>query len=281
MTNLRKFTKTSSILLAFCLLLGACGTPKNIVYMQEAEGVMTTDKSGLIRLQPYDKVSILVNVNNPELTNSLNLPYVTRQLGQTVETNLTSRVNSSYNQSQGLSAYTVDSNGDIDFPMIGKVHVVGLTRQEVAETIKAKLMTKEEIKNPIVSVEFVNMVISVLGEVNKAGRMTIDRDEITILDAIAAAGDLTITGRRENVLVTRYENGTYKAYRVDLTNAKSLFESPVFYLKQNDQIYVEPNNMRARQSTVNGNNVVSTSFWISLTSLLTSISTAIGVYVRK
>ena len=117
-----------------------------------------------------------------------------------------------------------------------------------------------------------NLAISVLGEVGKPGRYNIDRDKITLLDAISMAGDLTIYGKRDNVYVMRNEGGKQTSYQVNLLSAQDVYSSPAYYLQQNDVIYVEPNSVRARQSTVNGNNVRSTSFWISLASLLTTIT---------
>ena len=131
------------------------------------------------------------------------------------------------------------------------------------------------INDPVVTVEFSNLYISVLGEVNNPGRYGIDRDKITLLDAIGMAGDLTIYGKRQNVVVMREEEGKQLFYRVDLTSVDDLYSSPVYYLQQKDVVYVEPNETRARQSTVNGNNVRSTSFWVSIASLLTSVAVLI------
>lgn len=133
------------------------------------------------------------------------------------------------------------------------------------------------MKDAVVIVEFLNMGVSVIGEVNRPGHFSIDRDHLTLLDALSMAGDLTIYGKRENVLVVRQENGGETCYRVNLCDARSLQASPAYYLKQNDIVYVEPNAMRARQSTVNGNNLRSTSFWMSLASLLTTL----GVLIFK
>lgn len=116
-----------------------------------------------------------------------------------------------------------------------------------------------------------NLSVDVMGEVNRPGRYNIDKDHLTILDALSQAGDLTIHGKREKVLVLRTEEGKQRVYGINLCSADHLYSSPVYYLQQNDVVYVEPNDTKARQSTVNGNNIRSTSFWISLASLLTSI----------
>ena len=120
-----------------------------------------------------------------------------------------------------------------------------------------------------------NLTGSVMGEVNSPGRYSIDKDKMSILEVLSMAGDLTIYGRRDNVLVLRQEEGEQKVYAVNLASADQLYTSPAYYLQQNDVVYVEPNDTKARQSTVNGNNVRSTSFWLSLASLLTTIAVLI------
>ena len=175
------------------------------------------------------------------------------------------------NAQTGVSGYTVDSDGYIDFPVLGKILVAGLTREEAEETIKEELLDSRQIKDPVVIIEFMNLGFSILGEVNKPGRYKIDRDRFTVLDAIGLAGDLTINGRRDNVLLVRHDGSKDHTYTMNLMDARKLYASPAFYIQQGDVIYVTPNDKRIRESTVNANNVRSTSFWISLTSLLTSV----------
>lgn len=248
------------------IVLSSCGSSKKVVYFQDlkpGETEITLPPVQAITVQPEDKISIIVNSRDPQLTNLFNLPYVSKQLGST------SQFGNGNNQ--GISGYTVDAGGYIDFPVLGKVHVAGLKREEIAEHIKNELVTKNLVKDPVVTVEFMNLCVSVMGEVNNPGRFAIDRDRITILDALSMAGDLTIYGNRQKVLVLRQENGQQRVYGVNLTSGEHVYTSPAYYLQQNDVVYVEPNSVRSRQSTVNGNNVRSTSFWISLASLLTSI----------
>ena len=140
------------------------------------------------------------------------------------------------------------------------------------EYIKNELIKENLVKDPVVTVEFANLCISVLGEVNSPGRFSIDRDRLTILDALSMAGDLTIYGNRSKVMVLRQEGDVQRVYGLNLTSGEHIYTSPAYYLQQNDVVYVEPNAVKARQSTVNGNNVRSTSFWISLASLLTSVA---------
>ena len=251
------------------LMLGSCGTPKQVVYFQDlkpGETEIKLPEVKAITVRPEDKISIIVNSRDPQLTDLFNLPYVSRQLGQSLRTN---GVTASSNQ--GVSAYTVDAEGKIDFPVLGKIYVAGMKREEIAECIKSELIKGNLVKGPVVTVEFANLCISVLGEVNSPGRFSIDRDRLTILDALSMAGDLTIYGNRSKVMVLRQEGNTQRVYGVNLTSGNHVYTSPAYYLQQNDVVYVEPNAVKARQSTVNGNNVRSTSFWISLASLLTSI----------
>lgn len=261
------------ILSLAALLATACSAPK-IAYLEDINSGQTVQIANVknIRILPDDKISVLVNSRDPLLSNLFNLPYVTRQLGA---------IDNRSSYSQGLSGYTVDTEGNIDFPVLGKVHVAGLTRSEIAAKIKGELEGQNLVKDPVVTVEFLNLTVSVLGEVQRPGRFSIDKDRVTILDAISMAGDLTIQGKRENVLVQRDVDGKTTLYRVDLTKGSELYASPVFYLQQNDVVYVEPNAMKARQATVNGNNVRSTAFWFSLVSVLTSIATTVTVIVTK
>lgn len=266
------FMRKKNLYQLFCLaalcLLAACSTSREVVYFQDlrpGESEQKIDASYELRLRPKDKISIIVNSRDPQLTNLFNLPYVSRQLGQTSAVGIVSNT-------QGISAYTLDNEGCIDFPVLGRLKLAGKTREEVAAYIKEELVSQNLVKDPVVTVEFVNLSISVLGEVNKPGRYLIERDKPTLLDALSMAGDLTIYGKRDKVLVLRSEEGVQRVYGVDLRSASYLYSSPVYYLQQNDVIYVEPNEVKSRQSTVNGNNVRSTSFWISLASLLTSIA---------
>ena len=261
------------LLLAGMFLLSSCGASKEVLYFQDLEpgkSEIMVSEVRAITVRPEDKISIIVNSRDPKLTDLFNLPYVSRQLGQSSRTY-------TVGSSQGVSGYTVDANGDIDFPVLGKVHVAGKKREEIASLIKHELVSKNLVKDPVVTVEFLNLYISVMGEVNNPGQFSIDRDRLTVLDALSMAGDLTIYGNRSNVMVLRQEGDVQRVYGINLTSGEHVYTSPAYYLQQNDVVYVEPNNMKARQSTVNGNNVRSTSFWISLASLLTSM----GVLIFK
>ena len=245
-------------------MLFSCSAPR-LAYFQDSENdqILELANTEKIHLKPQDKISIVVNSRDPELADLFNLPIVTHRVG-------TSSL--SAGGSQQVSNYTIDANGDIDFPILGTVHVAGLTREEVAAKIKGELTGQSLVNDAVVIVEFANISFSVLGEVRNPGRFNIDRDDLTLLQALGAAGDLTIYGVRENVLVQRTEGNKVKNYRIDLTSMDSAIKSPGFQIQQNDVIYVSPNDKRRRESTVNGNNVLSTSFWISMTTLAVTVA---------
>lgn len=265
-------------LAAVLLLLASCSTPKGITYFQDLSSVdgQRIDGAKEITVRPKDKVSIIVNCKSPELTALFNLPYVTQRLGE----NSRSTIASGYSQGY-ISGYTVDDRGYIDFPVLGEISVAGMTRDQIASEIKRELNEQGQASDAVVTVDFMNLYYQVLGEVAKPGRYAIDKDAVTILDAIGTAGDLTIYGKRENVRVLRNENGKAKTYEVNLCSAADLISSPAYYIQQNDVIYVDPNDVRARQSTVNGNNVRSTSFWISLTSLAATVTNTVVLLLTR
>lgn len=260
------------------VIVTGCSTPKNITYFEDFQ--TTTQIESLarrqIKVQPDDKLQIIVSSKDPQLASIFNKPSVTTRLGQ--GSTIYNGIQTTYYNGQGnegLADYSVDSEGNIDFPVLGELHVAGMTRSELAGFIKGELVGKNLIKDPVVTVEFVDTGVSVLGEVSKPGRYLTNRDEITVLDAIAMAGDLTIQGKRNNVRVVRREGDATKVYVVDLTNGKDLFNNPAYYLQQDDVVYIEPNDIRKRETTVNGNTALSAGFWMSVVSVLTSVAVLI------
>lgn len=252
--------------------VSGCATPKNIVYLQDAADATIVQHipAQPIRLKPMDQISIIVNSREPEITAMFNLPYFTRRLGETQS--LTSGSTNMSQSATNISGYTVDSDGCIDFPVLGRLKIAGMTRAEVCDFIKQQIIASEQAKDPVVTVEFMNLGFSVLGEVARPGRFRIDRDQFTIFDALALSGDLTINGERENVTLVRHGETGDEIHKFDFTSVESVYSSPAFYIQQDDTIYVTPNDKRRRDSTVNGNNVRSSSFWISLASLATSVA---------
>ena len=259
-------------------IFSSCSVPKDITYMQDFNETVILEnlEHRSIRVQPEDKLQIVVHSKDPALAALFNLPIITNTSRNMTSTSGTGSNSRQYNSAEGMSAYTVSPQGTIDFPILGILKIGGMTRDEVAGFIKGELIGRNLIKDPTVTVEFLNTGISVMGEVNRPGRYDMNRDNITILEAISLAGDLSLQGKRENVKVVREDSdGKLLVYNIDLTNGKQMLESPAYFLKQNDIIYVEPNDFRKRQTTVNGNTALSASFWISVASLLTSVAVLI------
>ena len=269
------YVKTLLVVSLICLL-GSCAAPKNVAYFQNAEDIrgMSLQKEQPVRLRPKDKINILVSSADPMLVSQFNLTAATsnmRSLGSTTAPQ-TTLGNTSGNSSAQLLAYTVDEQGDINFPVLGKVAVKGRTRQEVAEYIRLRLIERDLVRDPIVTVEYVNLSVNILGEVNRPGRIEITKDYFTIVDAIAQAGDLTIVGQRENVMVHREVDGEDYTYFINLCDRQEMLNSPAYYLQQNDVVYVTPTPKRRREARTSGNIFNQPAFWISLASLLTTIS---------
>ena len=241
-------------------LLSSCNTSKEIIYFQDVQvnnpEAVAPPKD--ITVQPKDQISIVVSSKDPELAALFNL---TR--GSTGQ-------NSGGNSGGEASGYTLDDKGAIDFPVLGSLTVADMTRSQIAALVKQRLKEENLVNDPVVTVEFMNLSFSVLGEVKTPGKYSISKDYITLLEAISMAGDLTIYGKRDAIFVIREEKGERVTHWVDLRSC-DLFKSPVYYLKQNDVVYVQPNKVRAGQSTLNENSVKSVGLWISIGSFLTSL----------
>lgn len=273
--TIRKFMAVAFILVASMWMI-SCSTPKDVTYFQDAESLnnMAMQAEQQFRLKPEDKINIVVNSSNPMLAQQFTLTTTNSRnvLGSSVSPKTTA--GGSVGNTQ-MIAYTVDEQGTIDFPVLGKISVGGKTRHEVAEYIQDRLIARELVSDPIVTVEYVNMGVNVLGEVNKAGHIDITKDHFTIIDALAYAGDMTITANRRNVLVTRQEEGANQVYQLDMTNMQEVLNSPAYYLQQNDLVYVSPNNKRKREARASGNTFNTPAIWISIASLLTTITALI------
>ena len=265
--NIMRTTSLLSTLCAAILMLASCGTVKDIAYFQnkmvnEPEAI---DKHAGIVIQPKDMLSIVVSSRNPELVAMFNLPVVSYQAGSEVV---------SGGGQQRLLGYVVDNNGQIDFPILGVIDVAGLTRWELSELIKNRLLKDGLLTDAVVTVEFMNFKVSVIGEVNNPGTFSIEGDKVTVLQAISLARDLTIFGERENVTVIRERNGERTMYEINLCDV-SMFNSPAYYLQQNDVVYVQPSKVKARQSTTDDKALRMTSIFVSGGSLVVSLASLI------
>ena len=220
-----------------------------------------------LRIAPDDMLSITVSSVVPDAAAPYNLPAVS--YSEPGKSELTIVPN--------LQVYTVSRDGDIYFPTVGRIHVEGMTRNELAKYIEDKI--RPELEDPFVLVQFMNFKVVVLGEVKNPGQIPVQTERVSILDAIGAAGDLTVYGERENVLLIREENGKRIYHRFNLSDV-SIFESPYFYLRQNDVVYVMPNKAQQKNSNYNQFSqyrisIVSTV--VSAVSVLTSLAIALVI----
>ena len=247
------------LVVCMAVFFTACTSTKKIIYLQDVVPLkqQEIEQKYEVIIHGDDLLAIMVNSRDPELALPFNMPMVSYQLG------------SNTGGQQRVLGYLVDTNGNIDFPILGEIHVEGLTRMQLTELIKNKLIEGDLIKDPIVTVQFLNFKISVMGEVGRPGSFTISGDRITLLEALSMAGDLTIYGRRDRVGVIRENNGKRTILFHDLRSA-DIFNSPCYYLQQNDIVYVEPNKAKSGQSSINQNNSIGV--WVSVISLLTTIA---------
>jgi polysaccharide export outer membrane protein len=242
---------TIYILFVF-FLLASCASKENIVYLQNNNSNSGSTEYEPI-IQPDDVLSIIVSSENPEVAAPYNLKSVAVQNATEIIP-----VNDAF------QAYIVDNNGAIQFPMLGSVVLGGLTKTEAVDKLKSIL--KDHVKDAIINMRILNFKVSVLGEVARPGTFNIKSERITLLEALSMAGDLTVYGKRKNIMVIRENKGVKTTQRIDLTNTDFL-NSPYYYLAQNDVVYVEPNKTKVNSSVVGPNLTVA----ISAVSLLVTI----------
>lgn len=248
------------ILLVAILFMG-CNAQQRVLYIQDVESGAEIEipENFQIRIKPLDQLTIVVNSKNPELALPFNSASTYTGLSKGVSSAVTST---------SLQVFTVDDNGYITLPIIGQVKCDGMTRAELQSEIEKKIIESNYIADPQVNVRFANLQISVLGEVTRPGRYDIKNDKVTLFDALAMAGDMTIYGNRENVAVIREIDGKNIITKLDIRSSE-IFSSPCFYLEQNDIVLVSPNKYRAASAEINQNR----SFWISLASTGISFAT--------
>jgi polysaccharide export outer membrane protein len=223
-----------------CFIITGCDVSKRIVYFQnDIPKTLGTDSYSPI-LRKDDLLSILVIGQDAEASKPFNLPMVEQR-----------SMGGYYQGVSSQNGYLIDANGIIDFPVIGALKLEGLNKQEAIDFIKSKLLNY--LNNPTVIIRILNYKVTVLGEVKTPGTFTIPNDRVTLLDAIGIAGDLLITGSRTDVLVLREQKGEMIEYRIDLTQSDVL-NSPVFYLQQNDVVYVAPNRAKQNSSVISYGN---------------------------
>ncbi len=231
-----KFCPNKLLLLLLPLLLFSCGSKKDILYLQGIDKNKSYDAATVYEpvLQPDDLLSIIVSTESQEIAAPFNLP----------------EIQSTDSDYRGLKTYLIDNAGYIDFPILGKVKLGGLTRTEANN--KMVVAVSEYVQKPIIDLRIVNYKISVLGEVNKPGSYNIVGERVTLLEALSLGGDMTIYGKRDNLLVIREKDGKKTYNRIDITQSDFL-NSPFYYLSQNDVVYVEPNKTRVNSSVIGPN----------------------------
>ncbi len=259
MLNFLSLKKTIPFL--FVLLIFSCKSREEVVYYQNIDAMAKAEQSNSyeIKIQPDDLLLIIVSADDPETAIPFNLSSVS----------VPSANNMMNTRGQEtIQSYLVDANGVIDFPVLGKLKLSGLTRSEVLQLFRDKI--SKYIKNPIINLRIMNFKVSVQGEVTLPGTYNVPSERITLIEAISMAKDLTIYGKRDNILIIREINGVKSYNRVDITKA-DFINSPFYYLAQNDVVYVEPNKTRINGGAVGTN----TGVIISVSSLLITVITLI------
>lgn len=258
--KLSVFIKTIC-LFSFLFLLFSCASRKDIVYYQNIDSMAAQQNANSyeVKIQPDDLLMIIVSAEDPEIAIPFNLSTITTQNNSNLQVATGQHT---------IQSYLVDRDGNIEFPVLGKLHLGGLTRTEVLNTLKKKI--EVYIKNPIINIRIMNFKISLQGEVNIPGTYTVTSERVTLIEALSMAKDLTIYGRRDNILIIREIDGIKSYNRVDITKS-DFINSPFYYLTQNDVVYIEPNRTKVNASAVGPN----TSVIISAISILISLSVLI------
>lgn len=265
----------ASLLVISLFVLAGCTSIKNIPYLQNADVVDLTASRMLYdaKIMPKDELTIYVNTTDPDASRSFNL-YSDGQRSNTQTTSSSGRRSNGQAYSIG---YLVDNNGDINFPVLGRLHVAGMTKSECQDMLASRIkMYLAATENPVVTVQMSSYHVTVLGEVGHPSVIPVTTEKMNVLEAIANAGDLTIYGHRENVMLIREDSrGQKSVHRINLNDA-SLMNSPYYYLQQNDIIYVEPQSVKARNAFVQQN----TSLIFTGLSLLSSIATLVAFILK-
>lgn len=238
-------------------LATSCASRKDLVYFQDeplSGGYIDSSPEQLV-YKADDILTINVSAADPLAAKPFNLAMVTES------DNMVSATGSAK-----MQTYLIDHKGNIEFPVLGTLHIAGMTRIELTEMLKEKIAAYA--KDPIINIRLINFTVTVIGEVSDPGTFTIQNERISLPQALGLANDLTIFGKRKNVLLIREVDGKKKFAKIDLTSVNAV-SSPIYYLQQNDVIVVEPNNARIRSSNYNQNNAVLISAIGTLTTIIT------------
>jgi len=254
--------KTISVLSIVLILLNSCASKKDVLLLQDIENYQSINDTSknTIRIKKNDLLSINVSSVDRKSAAPFNLPILA-----TVNSDITT-----INAQQRLQTYIVDEKGKIKFPILGDLPLEGKTTIDAITFLEDKL--RKYIKDPIVNLRIANFKVSVLGEVQRPGVFTITDERITVLEALGRAGDMTVFGKRKDVLVIREENGVKTYNKLDFTS-KEILKSPYYYLQQNDVVIVSPNKAQIQSSAFNRN----TSVFVSLAGLIIAV---ISIFTR-
>lgn len=264
--TMRISIKALSMILVAALFVG-CNASKRVIYdFNKEEAVKAIMADGQIRIKPLDRITVIVSSQNPELA----APFNATTSYNSLSTNPLGA--SASNGVQSVQVRTIDSEGMLEMPIIGKILCTGKTRTELANEIAKKIIDGGYISDAVVNIQFADMKFSVLGEVNRPGQFDITRDKITVLEALAMAGDMTIFGNRANVTVIRRNNNdkAYEVFEMNFLEGNQM-SSPAYYLQQGDVVYVKPNKYKAATAEINQNRT----FWLSLTSTMITATSLI------
>jgi len=265
----RKFTFRdryfSLLIVALCIFASSCATNKKIIYFQDIQNIKQAELENAAAfkepvIQPDDNLSISIFTLNQQTGSIINQAAATPILGGNANSSL----------SQQVTGFVVDKNGDVELALAGKIKVAGLTTYEAREAVRARVV--KFYNEPNVQLRFANFKVSVVGEVNAPSTYNMPNEKVTVMDAISLAGDLTIYGRRDNVLIVRDNSGKKEYAHLDL-NSSEIFNSPFYYLRQNDLIYIEPNKAR-----VSANNAAQVQVIGIITSVLSVLILAVASF---
>ncbi|MDD4515322.1 polysaccharide biosynthesis/export family protein [Massilibacteroides sp.] len=258
--------------LLFTLFLGACAVPKDVVYFQGVDE-LTKEQINLLsrqyeaRIQPDDLLSIAVTAPDPTVVTAFN-PPATAYAAQGDE---------QIRSTESMFTYLVNTDGEINFPILGKIKIGGLTKRDAVELLQEKI--SKYASNPLVDIRILNYKVTILGDVARPGTIGLKNDRISVLDALGLAGDMNLSANRKNVMLIRETNGVKEYARLDFTDT-SLFSSPYYFLQQNDVLYVEPNDAKKKNAGYSQSDQFKLTIFTTILSTISVISSIIIATTR-
>lgn len=268
--EMKKVLSAFVVALTMIVVMGSCSGSKQVAYFQNADSISYAASRMLYdaKVMPKDQLTITVITTDPKASAPFNLS-VSNTIGTSGQL--------STGGSGSLQGYLVDNEGNINFPIVGKLHVEGLTKNQCEDLIRRKIAPYlAATENPIVTVRMASYRVTVIGEVGHPGVVQVPTEKMSVIEALAQSGDLTIYGKRDNVMLIREDaTGQKEVHRLNLNDA-NLINSPYYYLQQNDVIYVEPNNVKAKNSGIGS----STTIWFSFIGIVTSVASLLVNILR-